>query len=69
MGTGACLGQSYTGINMMTRSIVESSVNWLNAFPAKEGASKTMSPSAIVLGSPKPDNNKLKITFGAYAQV
>jgi hypothetical protein len=28
-----------------------------------------MSPSAIVLGSPKPDYNKLKITFGAYAQV
>ena len=28
-----------------------------------------MSPAAIVLGSPKPDYTKLKITFGAYAQV
>jgi hypothetical protein len=53
----------------MTQSIVESSVTWLNAFPAEEGESKTMSPSAIVLGSPKPDYNKLRIAFGAYAQV
>jgi hypothetical protein len=66
----SCQSLPYKKITkLMTRSIVESSVTWLNAFPAKEGASKTMSPSAIVLGSPKPDYNKLKITFGAYAQV
>ena len=66
----SCQGIPYKRITkLMTRSIVESSVTWLNAFPAKEGVSKTMSPSAIVLGSPKPDYNKLKLTFGAYAQV
>jgi hypothetical protein len=66
----SCQSLPYKKITtLMTRSIVESSVTWLNAFPAKEGASKTMSPSAIVLGSPKPDYNKLRITFGAYAQV
>jgi hypothetical protein len=66
----SCQGIPYKRIpKLMTRSIVESSVTWLNAFPAKEGASKTMSPSAIVLGSPKPDYTRLKITFGAFAQV
>jgi hypothetical protein len=61
----SCQSLPYKKITrLMTWSIVESSVTWLNAFPAKGGASKTMSPSAIVLGSPKPDFNKLKITFG-----
>jgi hypothetical protein len=52
----SCQSLRYKKITrLMTRSIVESSVNWLNDFSAKEGASKTMSPSAIALGSPKPD--------------
>jgi hypothetical protein len=66
----SCQGLPYKRIpKIMTQSIVESSVTWLNAFPAKEGASKTLSPSAIILGTPKPDHSKLKITFGAYAQA
>ena len=66
----SCQGLPYKKITkLMTRSTVEANVTWLNAFPAKEGASKTMSPSAIVLGTPKPDYSKLKITFRAYAQV
>jgi hypothetical protein len=66
----SCQSLPYKKITrLMTWSIVESSFTKLNVFPAKEGALKTMSPSDIVLGSPKPDYNKLKITFGAYAQV
>ena len=38
-------------------------------FPSKNGISSDLSPAAIILGSPNPDYNKLKITFGAYAQV
>jgi len=66
----SCHGIPYKHITkLMTQSIVESSITWLNAFPEKEGASKTLSPAAIVLGTPKPDHSKLKITFGSYAQA
>ena len=41
----------------------------LNMLPSKNGISSDLIPAAIVLGSPNPDHNKLKITFGAYAQV
>ena len=54
---------------LMTWSILESTTMWLNAFPAKDGVSKTLSPSAIVLATPKPDCKNLKITFGSYAQA
>ena len=37
-------------------------------FRSKNGISNNLSPAAIILGSPHPDYNKLKITFGAYAQ-
>ena len=38
-------------------------------FPSKNGVSSNLSPSAIILGSPNPDYNKLNIIFGSYAQV
>ena len=37
--------------------------------PIQNGISSDLSPAAIILVSPNPDYNKLKITFGAYAQV
>ena len=44
-------------------------ITCLNVFPSKNGISRDLSPAAIILGSPNPDYNKLKIKFGAYAQV
>ena len=44
-------------------------ITCLNMLPSKNGISSNLSPAAIILGSPNPDYNKLKITFGAYAQV
>ena len=41
----------------------------LNIFPSKNGISSDLLSEAIILGSPNPDYNKLKITFGSYAQV
>ena len=38
-------------------------------FSSKNGISSDLSPAAIILGSPNLDYNKLKIIFGAYAQV
>ena len=44
-------------------------IKCLNVFPSKNGISSNLSPSAIILGSPNLDYNKLNITFGAFAQV
>lgn len=44
-------------------------VHCLNQFPWKHGVSQTLSPAGIVLGTPLPDYNALRIEFGAYAQV
>ena len=44
-------------------------ITCINMFPSKNGISSDLSPAAIILGSQNPDNNKLSITFGAYAQV
>ena len=59
--------QSYP--KLMTTSLVEYVIFWLNAFPSKTGASNTISPAAIVTGAPKPDFNLKYIPFGAYAIV
>ena len=34
--------------------------------PSKNGISSDLIPEAIIPGSPNPDYNKLKITFGGY---
>ena len=41
-------------------------ITCLNIFLSKNGISSNLSPLAIILGSPNPDYNKLKITFEAY---
>ena len=38
-------------------------VTCLNMFPPKYGTSNNLSPAEIILGSPNPDYNNLKITF------
>ena len=38
-------------------------------FPSQNGIPSNLSPAAIILGSPNPYYNKLRITFGEYAQV
>ena len=54
---------------LMTRYLVQDMITCLNMFPSKNGISSNLSLAAIILGSPNPDYNKLKITFGAYAHV
>ena len=44
-------------------------ITCLKMFPSKNGISINLSLASIILGSPNPDYNKLKIKFGAYAQV
>ena len=44
-------------------------ITYLNMFPLKTGISSDLSPAAIILGSPNPYYNKLRITFGEYSQV
>ena len=44
-------------------------ITYLNMLPSKNGISRDLGPAAITLGSPNPYYNKLRITFGAYAQV
>ena len=53
----------------MMRAAIESANKSLNQFPAKNGASDTMSPLTIMTGRPSPDYNNLRVEFGAYAQV
>ena len=52
----------------MMISLVQDMITCLNMFPSKNVISSNLRPSAIILGSPNLDYNKLKITFGAYAQ-
>ena len=44
-------------------------ITCLNMLPYKNGISSDLSPSTIILGYPNTDQNKLKITFGAYEKV
>ena len=44
-------------------------ITCLKIFPSKNGISINLSLASIILGFPNPDYNKLKIKFGAYAQV
>ena len=53
----------------MARSLVQDMITCLNMLPSQNGISSDLSPAAIILGSKNPDYNKLKIAFGAYAQV
>ena len=53
----------------MLLTLVEQANNWLNQFPKIDGISSELSPAAIVLGISKPNCNKLKTSYGSYAQV
>ena len=44
-------------------------VTCLKKFPSKNGISSDLIRETILLRSPNPDYNKLKITFGSYTQV
>ena len=44
-------------------------ITCLNMFPDKKCISSNLIPADIILGSSNIDYNKLKITFGSYAQV
>ena len=57
--------QKYT--KLMVNSLVEYVIYWLNALPATNGVSSTLSPATIVLGRNKPDLSIKHIPFGAYA--
>ena len=54
---------------LLLSSIIEEIILCLNDFPGKNGVSKTLSPSAIILGRPKRDCSNLTITPGAYAEI
>ena len=55
---------------MMTEANVYCSIKNLNAFPASDGVSTTLSPSTVITGKPPMDfHNLLKIKYGDYAQV
>ena len=44
-------------------------ITCFNMFLSKNGISSNLIPASIIIGSQNPYYNKLKITFGAYAQV
>ena len=44
-------------------------VTCLKFYPSKNGISSDLIPEAIILLSPNPYYNKLKITVGSYTQV
>ena len=52
---------------LMTRSMIQGVVHWLNCFPSKNGVSDTVSSSTLVEGVPIVDASQLLIAFGAYA--
>lgn len=54
---------------LMTNSLVEYVVYWMNSFPARDGSSERISPAGIVLGRPSPNAKYRMIAFGAYAMV
>jgi len=54
---------------ILVTGITEHAVKVLNQFPAKNGASDTMSLLTIMTGLPCPDYNKLAVEVGTYCQV
>ena len=52
---------------IITKSLFQCQLSWLNSFLPTNGISYTIIPATIVLGKPKPDLCKPKICFGAHA--
>ena len=51
---------------LMVVSSLEENITWLNVFPKKNGISNTLSPSTIVIGTPKIDANHATLKPGSY---
>ena len=60
---------NYRNITDRVFSCLPTMVTCLNMFPSKNGTSSYLIPVSITLGSSNPEYNKLKLTFGAHAQV
>jgi hypothetical protein len=55
---------------MMTEGCVYTSIKKLNALPALNGVSDTLSPSTLITRKQPLDfHNLLKVKYGDYAQV
>jgi hypothetical protein len=54
---------------LMIIELVRRAVKVLNQFPALDGISDTLSPLNIMTGKANPDYTRMKLDFGAYAQV
>jgi hypothetical protein len=53
----------------MTVELIQTSVFWLNTFPATKEVSDTMSPQMIVTGFDVDYTKHCHLEFGAYVQV
>ena len=53
----------------MIKFLVDDTLKHLNAIPSVDGISDNISPFTMVKASGPIDCSKLRITFGAYAQV
>ena len=51
---------------LMVMSSLEANITWINLFPKKNGISKTLGPSAIVLGTPKIYFTQATLQPGSY---
>jgi len=54
---------------LLLSSLIEYIITCLDDFPNKGGVSKTVSPTAIVLGREKPNCSNLTIASGSYAEI
>ena len=54
---------------LMTISLVQDMITFLNMLRSRNGILINLSPEATILGYPNTEYNKLKIIFGVYAQV
>ena len=54
---------------LMVYHLIEVAVYWLNSFPAKGGASETVSRAGLVVVRGLPDFKNKYIPFGAYAWI
>ena len=55
--------------NIMSRVIVATAIQWINAFHSSGGTIGNYSPALILEGSTNPDCNRKRLTFGSYAHV
>jgi hypothetical protein len=49
---------------LVVQALIETIIEWFNAFPTKTGISDTMEQAMIVTGKSNPDMNYKRIAFG-----